>query len=259
MLITQIGNNSYAQQDLSEIHCKHFFNGCPLGTPPSNDLIIRDIYALSSNDNTKFADWVAYRLTPDMLEGTTKTRNWKADPWLEDKETLEPNDYNDIGQSGYDRGHQAPLADFKGCSGWEETNFLSNITPQNKDLNQGAWLKLEDFERNLTKKYGLIYVITGPYYNQESNKIETIIEPHKLPAGYWKIIAIPQKNKYFIALSFIFGQTTKRNDIYTNHVTTINNIEKITGLNFFSELEDKLEENLENTKSFDWIMNYIKK
>lgn len=46
-----------------DAHCEHFFYGCPTGTPATNDLIIRDIYALSSNDSTKFADWVAYRLT----------------------------------------------------------------------------------------------------------------------------------------------------------------------------------------------------
>jgi endonuclease G len=48
-----------ADDAYAEIHCKHFFYGYPTGTPPTNDLIIRDDYALSSNDETKFADWVA--------------------------------------------------------------------------------------------------------------------------------------------------------------------------------------------------------
>jgi len=39
-----------------EIHCKHFFYGYLTGTPASNDMIIRDIYAVSSNDETKSAD-----------------------------------------------------------------------------------------------------------------------------------------------------------------------------------------------------------
>ena len=45
--------------DYPEIHCKHFIYGYPTGAPCSNDLIVRNIYALSSNDETKFADWVA--------------------------------------------------------------------------------------------------------------------------------------------------------------------------------------------------------
>ncbi len=65
-----------------EIHTKHWLFGYPLGTPATNDLIIRDIYALSSNDTTKFADWVAYRLDRETVEGDVETRRrWKADPW----------------------------------------------------------------------------------------------------------------------------------------------------------------------------------
>ena len=172
-----IDGNAQNQQNLTEIHCKHFFYGCPLGTPPTNDLIIRDIYALSSNDNTKFADWVAYKLTPDMLEGTPKTRNWKTDPWLDDNETLEPNDYKDISSANYDRGHQAPLADFKGTQFWEQANFLSNITPQSNELNQGPWEKLEEFERKMAKKFSLVYVLTGPVYNIEMPPLPSADEP----------------------------------------------------------------------------------
>lgn len=74
-----------------EIHCKHFFYGYPTGTPTTNDLIIRDGYALSSNDGTKFADWVAYRLDAATVTGDVETtRKWKADPWLAEDETLEP-------------------------------------------------------------------------------------------------------------------------------------------------------------------------
>ena len=47
-----------------EIHSKHFFFGYPYGAPATNDMIIRSIYALSSNDETKFADWVSYQLDP---------------------------------------------------------------------------------------------------------------------------------------------------------------------------------------------------
>ena len=53
-----------------EIHSKHWLFGLPQGTDDSNDLIIRDAYALSSNDDTKFADWVAYKLTPEETFGT---------------------------------------------------------------------------------------------------------------------------------------------------------------------------------------------
>jgi len=80
-----------AQEHRPEIYCKHFFYGDPYGTPTTNDLILRDIYALSNNDSTKFAYWVAYRLTMHEVDGElTIDRVWKADPWLDEDETLEP-------------------------------------------------------------------------------------------------------------------------------------------------------------------------
>jgi len=128
-----------------EIHIVHCLMGCPTGAAASNDLIVREIYALSSNDTTKFADWVAYRVTKETM-GTSQdlNRTWRADPMLEDDETLEPNDYTDaFGELDTDRGHQAPLASFAGTVFWRTTNYLSNITPQKSDLNQGPWVNLE--------------------------------------------------------------------------------------------------------------------
>jgi DNA/RNA endonuclease G (NUC1) len=100
-------------QHRPEIHCKHFIHGIPYGTSDTNDLIIRDGYALSSNDRSKFADWVAYRLEPLMLIGDSDVnRNWTADPWLSDEETLEPEDYRGAYESIHtDRGHQVPPID----------------------------------------------------------------------------------------------------------------------------------------------------
>ena len=121
-----------------EVHYGMCLHGCPAEVPASNDLVIRDIYILSSNDATKFADWVAYRVTKGTI-GPSKSRNWKADPELSDDETLEPNDYRGAHAAlNTDRGHQAPLASFSGTPSWESTNYLSNITPQKSALNQGA-------------------------------------------------------------------------------------------------------------------------
>jgi len=82
-------------------------------------------------------------------------RKWKADPWLDDDETLEPGDYSKFNDDDSiperDRGHQAPLAAFKGTVyGWQ-TNYLSNITPQNAALNQGPWVDLEAKVRDFAK------------------------------------------------------------------------------------------------------------
>ncbi len=109
----------------------HLPNGLPTGTPATNDLIVRDIYCLSSNDDTKFADWVAYRLDQETMTGSSdQDREWEADPKIHRNETLEPEDFRGAYKWGnYDRGHLAPLASFRGKN-WQQVNYLSNITPR---------------------------------------------------------------------------------------------------------------------------------
>jgi endonuclease G, mitochondrial len=242
-----------------EIYCKHFFYGYPLGTPKTNDLIIRDIYALSSNDSTKFADWVAYRLDKKTVTGTSKTsRQWKADPWLEDNETLEPDDYKDATEKlKVDRGHQAPLASFKGTDDWAESNYLSNITPQKSDLNRGPWKELEEKERKLLDSFEVIYVMTGPLYERNMGKLPGADESHVIPSGYWKIIIVPMKKKEFNVAAFVFDQNTSINDKIINHAVNINEIEKRSHLNFLWQLDDKIEEKIESEINKSWIMKYF--
>jgi endonuclease G len=249
-LFTALSMPAYTQY--TEIHCKHFLYGYPKGSPVSNDLIIRDIYAMSSNDLTKFADWVAYRLDSVTISGPSqKERKWEPDPWLEEKETLEPKDYDGAPKAlSIDRGHQAPLANFKGTKSAFETNYLSNITPQKSILNQGVWKDLEDKEREFTLDYGLVYVITGPLYEKDMPALPKADEPHKIPSGYWKIIAIPSEQDISLIhdiqiFAFIFDQETPKKSELSTHLVSIDEVEKRSKLDFFSDLQDKLEADLE--------------
>ena len=238
-----------------EIHSKHWLFGYPLGTPATNDLIIRDIYALSSNDATKLADWVAYRLTMHEVGGTLDLkRKWGNDPWLAEDETLEGtksnDDYKNASSRGYDRGHQAPLASFKGTRYASQTNLMSNITPQQRALNQGPWKNLEEGARKLVRTGKIVWVVTGPYYGEETEELTEAGEPNKIPSGYWKIVAIGdrKKPKSIRAVAFIMAQNTARRDKFTDHIKTIDEVETLTGLDFFWELPDAIEEVLESVK-----------
>ncbi len=242
-------------QHRPEIHCKHFLYGYPYGAPATNDLIIRDIYALSNNDSTKFADWVSYRLTPDETEGeSVKTRNWQPDPWLEEHETLEPrpDDYKGANAAlKTDRGHQAPLASFKGAMTVLETNYYSNITPQYANLNQGAWVKLEVMVRGYVSQYGEVFVMTGPLYEKEMPALPMADEPHRIPSGYWKILA-RESEAGIRVVGYIFEQETPRNVQVSDHLVSIDEIERRCGLDFFWELEDEMESELEGVRNKDF-------
>ncbi len=174
----------------AELHTFHCLHGCPIGAAGIDDIVVREIYTLASNDLTKMADWVAYRVTPDSI-GPSGERRWSADPWLDPEETLEPDDYADAPRTlGIDRGHQAPLAAFSGTPFAEDTNVLSNITPQGAGLNQAAWQRLEARENALAKAENVaVYVITGPVFERVVPALPKADERHRVPSGYWKVVA----------------------------------------------------------------------
>lgn len=243
-----------------EIHCEHFFYGYPFGTPASNDLIIRDIYALSNNDDTKFADWVAYRLTMHEVDGDlTVERKWKPDPWLDPSETLEPrpDDYRGANSAlRTDRGHQVPLAAFKGSRHAAHTNYLSNITPQKSNLNQGSWMRLEGKVRDVVRDVGEVYVMTGPLYERDMPSLPNADETHSVPSGYWKIICTEQGN-FINAAAFIYDQETPRNDPILDHQTTIDEIEQRSGLDFLWLLDDGQENAIESSMNTTFAQKYF--
>lgn len=217
-----------------EIHIVHCFDGaCPTGAPATNDLIVRQIYALSSNDETKLADWVAYQVTSETI-GTSLSlnRDWETDEYLDEDETLEAGSGRNDDYSGaysandYNRGHQAPLAAFAGTVFWRETNIYSNITPQLGGLNQGAWMHLEGAVRDLAYSQRRVWVVTGPVYEREMPELGSAGEVHAVPSGYWKVIV----NEHGDASAFFFDQETPREADYCDHRASLADIEARSGL-----------------------------
>lgn len=197
-----------AMADSAPLHTFHCLFGCPAGAPSNDDLIVREIYTLSSNPVTKLADWVAYRITPQTI-GPSQDRIWAADPWLAADETLSPDDYAGASAARHvDRGHQTPLAAFSGTPFWLETDILSNITPQSSALNQGAWRKLEGQETALAKAANIgVYVLTGPLFERVMASLPAGPSLQRVPSGYWKVIATEDGRM----TAFVFDQQTPAN------------------------------------------------
>jgi len=219
---------SNIQLGVKSVHC---LQSCP-GGKTENTLIKRNIYILSNNATTKFADWVAYVVTPETI-GRSKRRRWRADPKLKDEETLEPNDYKGAHYAlKTDRGHQVPLASFSSTPYWHETNYLSNITPQSSNLNQGCWVRLETKVRKLAYQYNAVYVISGPLYLKKMQALPRADESHKVPSGYWKIVSVktPNSNTPYSHTAFLFPQGAKRRDHYCKYRSSIEKIEQASGL-----------------------------
>lgn len=216
----------------AELHTFHCLHGCPVGAPATNDTIVREIYTLSSNDLTKLADWVAYRVTKESI-GQSGDREWRADPWLDGDETLAPPAYDAASDALHiDRGHQAPLASFSGTPTAADTNILSNITPQSSALNQGPWVRLEDRERELATRLAVpVYVLTGPLYERMMRPLPNGGDYQRVPSGYWKVVALGDGR----ATAFIFDQADQRGADVCAARVTIRHIELRSRLRLFPD------------------------
>lgn len=180
------------------------------------------VYALSNNGSTKFADWVVYEVDVSNF-GDTPGRKWAAEPLLDENKTLEAADYKSASSSVLeaDRGHQAPLASFAGSRYWSELNYLSNITPQKKDLNQGPWKNLEEAVREAVSFRKSLFVITGPLYTAEMPSMPKADEEHKVPSSYFKVI-YDLSGK---AAAFIMDQSSGRNNYYCEKRAALSDVQ----------------------------------
>lgn len=186
--------------------------------------------------------WVAWRLTAEHTNGKFQRAGIK---FAEDEDVPMPRATNmDYVNSGYDRGHMCPAGDNK----WNQTALLesflyTNCCPQLHSLNAGDWNELEGRCRSWAKKHGEIYIVCGPVL---LNKKHKTIGKNKVvvPEAFFKVIlCMKDKPK---AIGFIMRNET-RNTPLSSYVNTVDDIERITGLDFFASLPDDIEKEVEAT------------
>ena len=222
--------------------------GCPSGG--SEVTLNRQAYTLNNNSSTKFANWVAYKITKET-PASGRPRNWKTDPDVPSGETLNPVDYNGANVAlKIDRGHQANLASMGGVTDWQTLNYLTNITPQKADLNQGAWARLEDQERNLSKAPDVdaVYVVTGPLYEKNIGSLPGTNKIHTIPSGYWKVIFTGCTPANGLYAAFIMEQSTPRSASFCDFQVTVEEIEERSGLTLWSNLPQDVQADLKSKR-----------
>lgn len=216
---------------------------CPTGA--FGQEIERSIYTLSNNASTKFADWVAYNVTGSSIDGETRSRNFKSDPDIDSDDTLETGDYTGANADiGTDRGHQVPLASFSNATDWEDVNYLSNITPQSSNLNQGPWVDLEEAVRDYVRTGQDVFVVTGPLYESFFATLPGANEDHTIPSGYFKVV-ITEVNGWVEASAFILEQDAERSDNFCATEVPIDEVESRSGLDIMPSLESYRESAIE--------------
>lgn len=202
-------------------------------------LLVRKGYVTSYNTETKSPNWVAWHLTAEHTDGDVPRLN----QYFEDEDVPLPRATDDdYRRSGWTHGHMCPAADNK----WDEVAMresclLTNICPQHASLNSGLWNTIEGNCRQWARKYGDVYIVCGPVYQNREH--ETIGENKVVvPEAFFKaVLCLNGKPK---AIGFVVRNNDgkKKRDRFVN---TVDDVERITGYEFFSALPDSIEDVVE--------------
>ena len=213
----------------------------------AEQIIQRKAYKLSYNKETKNPNWVAWHLTAEHSDGSVPRSN----DYREDFDVPSPRATNeDYKNVSWTRGHLCPAGDNKWDSrAMSESFLLSNISPQASSLNTGLWNKIEQSCRDWAKLYGDLYIVCGPLFlNREHEKIGD--HGVYVPEAFFKVILCLQGEPK--ALGFIIRNNDgkKKRDQFLN---TVDEVERITGIDFFPALPDSIENKVEAYSNLeDW-------
>ncbi len=209
-------------------------------------IIERPYFTLRYIEDHEQANWVSYQLFADSLrlEKFERKDDFREDPRVRTKSAS----LADYRGSGFDRGHLAPAADFSYSQfALSQSFYMSNMSPQAPSFNRGIWRKLEEKVRDWALEFEHLYVVTGPVLNKQ---FETIGNNEvSVPERYYKVLLDITKPG-IKAIAFMLNNEKSSEDL-RSFVVTIDEVEKMTGLDFFPSMSDELEEILEKSDMSD--------
>ena len=208
-------------------------------------ILKRKGYVASYNPDLKIPNWVAWHLTAAHADGDVRRFNG----YLEDEDVPTPRaTQEDYKGSGWSHGHMCPAGDNKWDEqAMQETFLLTNMCPQDRSLNSGLWNRIEMDCRKWAKKYGDVYIVCGPVL---LNREHETIGPNKVvvPEAFFKVILCLQGTPKAIGYIVRNNEGKKKRDQFIN---TVDEVERITGFDFFPALPDDIESEVEAHASID--------
>lgn len=215
-----------------------------LPTSTTGQIVHHEHYSLSYSEPHEQAEWVAYELKKSHLSNT----NFKR-PYFEIDKAVKTGaaDWRNYKNSGYDRGHLCPAGDRRfSKEAHDETFLTSNISPQDHQFNSGIWNTLEQKVRYWARKYDGVFVVTGGVLK---GKMATIgDEEVSVPNQFYKVLIDVNSGRPKM-IAFLLPHEDSNLPLYT-FVVSVDEIEELTGIDFFSELDDAIENKLEASSSY---------
>ncbi len=249
LIVAIIGAISYFvknyknKQDTEEIVYLGDFDYLPTST--TGQVVKHHAFSLSYNEKHEQAEWVAYSLDGNKLRDVKRKR-----PYFEVDNAVKTGSasWRNYRKSGYDKGHLCPAGDRElDFKLYKETFLTSNISPQKHSFNAGIWNRLEQKTRYWAKKYKHLYVITGGILTDTNMK--TIGSENVTVPNYFYKILLDYTKPEIKAIAFLMPHQKSDEPLY-KFVVSIDEIEEKTGIDFFPNLPDELEDKLEKSKDY---------
>lgn len=262
------------KNEIGEDNEKHIYDTSAYEIPlilndvPSQ-LLVRLAYTTSYNRDTHCPNWVSWRLVREHTDGPFSrnevpyytedgtiigigrvTSETIKNSYILDLESEVPRQQLTDWSTDYNmsHGHLCPAGDNK----WDkaainQTFLLTNMCPQDKNLNNGGWRALEEKCRTWAKLYGDIFIVAGPVFKGEPSRYLGQIA---IPDAFFKVVLCMQTQPK--AIGFLYHNDSSSQSIQETFCT-IDDVEAITGFDFFSQLDDSIEDDIESHCNLnDW-------
>ncbi len=232
---------------------------------PGEELIQHLAFMLVYVEAHEQARWVAHIITPDIFQGREgRTNDFRPDSLIRTGSAVEadyflkqilPDSSVLYDAFGYDRGHLAPSADFRWSQrALSESYLYSNMSPQVSDFNRDSWAKLEDMFRAYLYKNPRtqLFVVTGPVLEADLPVIERGIHQVSIPRRFFKV-GLDLQNRY--AIAFVMPNA-KADAPFAEYARSIDEVETLTGIDFFPQLPDSIEAMLEAQRNPEPMLSF---
>ncbi len=222
-----------------------------VGLPVSNiadQVVMHSAMAIGYSETHEQAEWVSHIITPDIVYGNkSRTNDFRPDSLITTGTPVTEDYWN----SGFDRGHLAPSADFRWSQrALSESYFYSNMSPQRPGLNREIWAELESKLRGVVIRENVqLYVVTGGILQDSLANIGVQHEV-SVPEWYYKV-ALDVRGKKGIA--FLIPNRVASLPLRA-YAVSIDSIEEVTGIDFFPRLTSLEQKHIEGEGNIDlWL------
>ncbi len=227
-----------------------------VGSPAPTDITVLDRgeFKIGWSPSLRHPVWVVYHVPATAAHEMGKRPNFSKDRNVASSPS--PQDY---ARTGYDRGHMVPnraIVTRFGPDVQRKTFQMTNIAPQRPALNRGPWREMEQRIADLwTAKYGEIWVIVGAIPSKDRTKLgKTSIN---VPEKYYMVIASQTKDDVRV-LAVLMDQNANRWDFPVHNIVSVDDLERLTGLDFFPDMQKSLQKSLEaDTPTRLWPIRFV--